>query len=115
MSFKEHLIHIGQKLYWLTGTFISEVSDYKANKFPKDGYKTKSQAIEFVSGAYDFAIDAIQSMDSESMSKEFAFAVKKLNKIQFLNLVQDNQTHHRAQLIVYLRLNQLKPPGYIGW
>lgn len=115
MSFKEQLIHIGQNLYWLSGTFISEVPDYKANKFSEEGDKTKSQAIEFVSEAYDFAINAINSLDPELMSKEFAFAGKKLHKIQFLNLIQDHQTHHRAQLVVYLRLNQIKPPGYIGW
>ncbi|OYY03206.1 MAG: DinB family protein, partial [Sphingobacteriia bacterium 35-40-5] len=35
--------------------------------------------------------------------------------VQFLNLIQDHQTHHRAQLIVYLRLNMLNPPNYTGW
>lgn len=115
MSFKEQLLHIGQNLYWLSGTFIGEIPDYIPKKPLNDGNMTKSQAIEFVSGAYDFAIQSIRNLNPESMSKEFAFAGKKLNKIQFLNLIQDHQTHHRAQLIVYLRLNHLKPPGYIGW
>lgn len=115
MSFKEQLIHVGQNLYWLSGTYISVVPDYKANKPLNEQIMTKKQTIDFVSGAYDFAIQAISNLNTESMYKEFAFAGKKLNKIQFLNLIQDHQTHHRAQLIVYLRLNQLKPPAYVGW
>jgi len=30
-------------------------------------------------------------------------------------LLNDHQTHHRGQLVVYLRLNGIKPPAYIGW
>jgi uncharacterized damage-inducible protein DinB len=38
-----------------------------------------------------------------------------MNKLQILNLLNDHQTHHRAQLIVYLRINGIKPPDYVGW
>jgi uncharacterized damage-inducible protein DinB len=30
-------------------------------------------------------------------------------------LMHDHHTHHRGQIIVYLRLNGLKPPKYVGW
>ncbi len=38
-----------------------------------------------------------------------------MNKLQINNPMQDHQTHHRAQLLNYLRLNGIKPPAYIGW
>lgn len=115
MSFKEQIIHIGKNLYWLSSTFISETPDLntKQSVIAKD--MTKGQVIDFVSGAYEFAGQAIMNVRSESLSKEFPFSGRKLNKVQFLNLIQDHQTHHRAQLIVYLRLNMLSPPNYIGW
>ncbi len=47
--------------------------------------------------------------------KKFDWSGTQLNKIQFLNLIEDHQTHHRAELLVYLRLNNIKPPEYIGW
>ena len=47
--------------------------------------------------------------------KEFNWNGGKLNKYQFLNLIQDHQTHHVGQLIVYLRINNIEPPKYIGW
>ena len=96
-------------------TFMAELPDYKTKKPLNEEHMTKSEIIDFLAGAYDFAIRAVNNLDAESIPKEFAFAGKKLNKIQFLNLIQDHQAHHRAQLIVYLRLNQLKPPAYVGW
>lgn len=115
MSFKEQIIHIGKNLYWLSSTFIIETPDLNAKQSVIAKDMTKGQAIDFVSGAYEFAGQAIMNLRSESLSNEFAFSGKKLNKFQFLNLIQDHQTHHRAQLIVYLRLNMLSPPNYIGW
>jgi hypothetical protein len=115
MSFKEQLVHIGKNLYWLSSTFISEAPDLNTSHSFVAKDMTKAQVIDFFSGAYEFASQAIINLRPESLSKEFAFSGKKLNKFQFLNLIQDHQTHHRAQLIVYLRLNKLSPPGYIGW
>jgi uncharacterized damage-inducible protein DinB len=34
---------------------------------------------------------------------------------QILILMHDHQSHHVGQLIVYLRLNGIKPPAYVGW
>lgn len=115
MSFKEQIVHIGKNLYWLSSTFISETPDLNKNQSVIAKDLTKDQVIDFVAGAYEFAGQAIMNLRSESLSKEFAFSGKKLNKFQFLNLIQDHQTHHRAQLIVYLRLNMLNPPNYTGW
>ncbi|HQS06979.1 MAG: hypothetical protein B7X86_02080 [Sphingobacteriales bacterium 17-39-43] len=115
MSFKEQIIHIGKNLYWLSSTFITEAPYLNANQLVIAKDMTKVQAIDFVSGAYEFAGQAIMNVRLESLSKEFPFSGRKLNKVQFLNLIQDHQTHHRAQLIVYLRLNMLNPPNYTGW
>lgn len=115
MSFGEQLIHLSQNLYWLSSTYIGEVPNpYQATK-DELAKLTKDSIISLINNAYDYAINSISKMDIKSLAKEFNFSGKKLNKYQFLNLIEDHQTHHRAQAIVYLRLNRIKPPGYIGW
>lgn len=57
----------------------------------------------------------MSEVDENSLTKEFSWIGGKLNKYQFLNLIQDHQAHHVSQLIVYLRLNGIEPPKYIGW
>jgi uncharacterized damage-inducible protein DinB len=115
MSFKEQLIHIGKNIYWLSSTYISETDDPVKKMELNINSLTKDQVLQFVSGAYDHAISSVKAVDVKSLSKEFSWSGGKMNKIQFLNLIQDHQTHHRGQLIVYLRLNKLQPPRYTGW
>ena len=62
-----------------------------------------------------YGMNIIQEVEEDSIFNTAEIAGNKLNKIQLLNLIQDHQTHHRAQLLVYARLNGIKPPPYKGW
>ncbi len=115
MSFREQLVHIGKNLYWLSSTYIRETDDPVKKMELNMNSLTKEQVAGFLEGAYDYAIASFQEVDVKTLSKEFNWAGGKMNKIQFMNLIQDHQTHHRGQLMVYLRLNKLQPPRYIGW
>ena len=115
MSFGEQLIHISQNLYGLSsGYIINGPNPFHSTKeqLSKLG---KDSIIRLVNNAYDYAISSINKIDTNTLSKQFKFSGEKLNKYQFLNLIEDHQTHHRGQLIVYLRLNGIAPPKYIGW
>lgn len=115
MSFKEQLIHIGENIYWLSSTYIKEETNpIKTNK-NRAREMNKEQVLEFVASAYDYALKAMSEMDEKTLSKEFNWSGGKMNKFQFLNLIQDHQSHHVGQLIVYLRLNNITPLKYIGW
>lgn len=115
MSFKEQLVHIGENIFWLSSTYIKEEPNPSKVKKINSSEMNKEQVIQFLSDAYDYGLKAIGELDEKSMSKEFNWNGGKLNKYQFLNLVQDHQSHHVGQLIVYLRLNAIEPPKYIGW
>ena len=113
MEFGKQLLHLSQNLCWLSSSYLS------ANKNPlteADGKLTeKKDIISVVTKAYDFAISALQIFDTKTLTDTVKFFAGTMNKLQIINLLQDHQTHHRAQLLVYLRLNGIKPPEYIGW
>ena len=113
MSFGKQLMHISDNLCWLTSSHLSS----KPNPVTKaDGQLTaKKDIIAVVSKAYDYVIDALQNISENSLVDPVKFFAGPMNKLQIINLVQDHQTHHRAQLLVYLRLNEIKPPSYVGW
>ncbi len=115
MSFKQQLIHIGENIFWLTSTYIKEEPNPIDDNKPKADEMSKEQVIIFLSNAYEYAIAGFESLESGELAKEAKWAGRTLTKYQFLNLIQDHQTHHRAQLMVYLRLNQIQPPKYVGW
>lgn len=115
MSFKEQLIHIGKNIYWLSSTYLAEAEDPVKKMDLNADSLSKDQVMKFVGDAYDHAIRSFRELDTKTLAKEFNWQRGKMNKIQFMNLVQDHQTHHRGQLMVYLRLNNIQPPRYTGW
>lgn len=113
MEFGKQLLHISQNLCWLSSTYITS----KKNPLTEaEGKLTSKKDIStIVAKAYDFAVDALQNFDTKALADTVKFFAGSMNKLQIINLIQDHQTHHRAQLLVYLRLNTIKPPDYVGW
>jgi uncharacterized damage-inducible protein DinB len=114
MSFGEQMKHIVGNVSWLSSSFIAK----QENPFSKEliaKAKTKAEIIEMLGKVFDFAYQNVQTITENNLSEEVEFFVKPTNKLQILNLLQDHQTHHRAQAIVYLRLKGIKPPAYSGW
>lgn len=113
MEFGKQLLHISENLCWLSSSYLT------GNKNPltaADGKLTsKKDIIPVVTKAYDFAIDALQNFNLKALTDTVKFFSGPMNKLQIINLIQDHQTHHRGQLLVYLRLNGIKPPDYVGW
>ena len=114
MSFGEQLLHLGDNLVWLSSSFLAEKPLPHRSKV--EGQEVnKAEVMRLITESYGFALRELQELDVETLTKEFPWKGGVMNKIQFLNLIQDHQTHHRAQAIVYLRLNQVVPPPYRGW
>ena len=115
MSFKEQLVHIGENIYWLSSTYIKEEPNPLKGKKVNSSDMNKEQVMQFVKDAYEYGLKVMIELDEKTLSNEFNWNAGKLNKYQFLNLIQDHQAHHVGQIIVYLRLNTIEPPKYIDW
>ena len=83
-------------------------SDDKVNK-------TKSEILQILANAYDKGLAAHKKLSEKDMDEAVSFFAGPKSKRQILILMHDHQTHHVGQIIVYLRLNGIKPPSYVGW
>jgi uncharacterized damage-inducible protein DinB len=113
MSFGEQLLHITANLSWLTSSYITNSKNPVIK--PATPIQKKEEIIQVLNKTYDFAINALKSFDAAHLADTVSFFAGTKTKLQIINLISDHQTHHRAQLIVYLRLNGIKPPEYTGW
>ena len=113
MSFGEQLMHLASNMGWLCTSYLggseSPVSK-TANKTLKKEY-----LLSQLNKTYDYAINILQHFETGHLADTVTFFAGPMNKLQIINLLNDHQTHHRAQLLVYLRLNGIKPPQYVGW
>jgi uncharacterized damage-inducible protein DinB len=114
MSFKEQLFHIRVNMLWLGTTYFSS-EKFDKEKLEKNFPKTKTEIITLLTKAFDNVYTRIQETDKDELQIEVDFFAGRKSKLQILNLLQDHVTHHRGQLIVYLNLNNIKPPKYVGW
>ena len=113
MSFGEQLLHIASNLNWLTSSYITSSKCPITKEATK--VKKKEEIIEVLNKTYEYAINALKSFDRSNLADTVSFFAGPKTKLQIINLISDHQTHHRAQIIVYLRLNGIKPPEYVGW
>jgi uncharacterized damage-inducible protein DinB len=114
MSFGKQLIHMAQNIEMICTRYLKVTNNAYDAKLtvPETG---KELIVARLSNAFDLAISTVKNLDPASLSDEVDFFAGKKNKMQMVNLINDHQAHHRGQLIVYLRLNAIAPPAYIGW
>ena len=113
MDFGKQLLHISENLCWLSSAYLSTNKNILTE--PDKNKTTKKEILTVVAKAYDFAINVLQNFDIKTCTDTVKFFAGPMNKLQIINLLHDHQTHHRAQLLVYLRLNGIVPPAYVGW
>ncbi|PIF61247.1 MULTISPECIES: DinB family protein [unclassified Flavobacterium] len=112
MSFREQLFHIQDNMNWLGTTHFSGEKYVK-----KEAVKglSKAQMIQEIKASFDKAKAFVQKTNDIELSQKVDFFAGPKSKLQILNLMQDHVTHHRAQILVYLNLNGIQPPKYVGW
>ncbi|WP_432672208.1 DinB family protein [Flavobacterium sp. SM2513] len=112
MTFSQQLLHIKENMDWLSTTYFTD-QDYKKMKVDKN--YSKEETIALLEKSFDSVFEIIKNSDPKLLDSKMEFFAGPKSKIQILNLLQDHVTHHRGQLLVYLNLNDVKPPKYVGW
>jgi uncharacterized damage-inducible protein DinB len=113
MTFGQQLDHVAQNMTWLAGGHLA------ANKFAHPlatkKNRTPEETLEVLTAALAYARDAIAHTPPASLGERRDFFAGPMTKRQIIALMHDHHTHHRGQLVVYLRLHGIKPPSYRGW
>jgi len=114
MTFGEQLLHMGQNMIWLSAVYLMNDTTYIKNEVSAKSLTVK-EIKKQLDEAYQFALKAHKEMDVNRLNDEMPFFAGPKTARQIIHLIHDHATHHRGQLIVYLRLNEIKPPKYRGW
>jgi uncharacterized damage-inducible protein DinB len=113
MTFGEQLLHLSLNLGWLSSSYLNG-GEHPVQR-SEAGLQDKDSIMAVIRRVYDYALDAVENFPPGHLKDSVTFFAGPMNKIQIINLINDHQAHHRGQLIVYLRMNGIKPPPYVGW
>lgn len=112
MTFGEQLLHIKGNMDWLSNSYFGAE---KIEKTKEASTYTKAEIVTLLEASFNAASKAIETTKPKDLKEKVDFFAGPKTKLQILNLLQDHVTHHRGQIIVYLNLNEIKPPKYVGW
>ncbi|MEO8415136.1 MAG: DinB family protein [Ginsengibacter sp.] len=111
MGFKQQLLHIADNIEWLSSSYLFVP---KRNKIDT-AVQGKIAVMKILSDAYDMGMMAHKNISAKQLDEVVPFFAGPMSRRQIMILMHDHQTHHLGQLIVYIRLNGIKPPDYVGW
>ena len=111
-SFREQVVHIMNNMVWLSSSYLS-TTNFKGDLKHKD--LSKEEILMLLRQATKFAENTVRNLDAKDLDVKVEFFAGPMSKRQILVLMNDHMTHHRGQIIVYVRINDIKPPRYRGW
>jgi uncharacterized damage-inducible protein DinB len=113
MSFHTQLTHMVQNLSFLSAKITGDSQDFFNGKDPEK--LSKEEIHNALTEAFGYVGHLIEAVDDQKLQEEIEFGGVKMPKENIFYLMRDHATHHRAQAILYLRMNDVEAPGYRGW
>lgn len=114
MDFGNQLLHIRGNMLWLGNTYFTS-KEFDRKSISENIPEGKEAIIEALKKSFDEVYAFAKAYPEDKFSEPVEFFAGPKSRYQILNLLQDHVTHHRGQLIVYLNLNGIEPPKFIGW
>jgi len=114
-SFAENLMHIGWAMDWHSQSLLGgrPARDWRTDMELRVGEKSKAEMMAAIAHTFDEAINLINEFDVAQLNDVLDYGTLKRTKRQILLLLPDHISHHRGQMLVYMRLNGLVPPRYM--
>ncbi len=112
MSYREQLKHIAANMVWLSSSYLK---GQHTTIDPTKAGDSKKEIIGMLEQAFAYAKQTIDGLKEKDLNEQVDFFAGIMSRRRVLLLMTDHVTHHRGQLVVYLRLNNVVPPSYRGW
>lgn len=120
MTFQRLAVHVAEMFGWITMTMDTEVLDFAETEFTPFEPSTSEELVEFFDKTVAEAAERIGSCADEEFMQEWTmrngenvyFTMPKIAVVRTFCL--NHIYHHRGQLSVYLRLNDIPIPEIYG-
>ncbi len=112
MNFREQLKHIGGNMVWLCSSYLN---GSKTHIDPSKAGSSKKEIIAMLDQSFAYATQTINALTERELNENVDFISGRMTRRRILMLMTDHVTHHRGQLVVYLRMKGVEPPKYVGW
>jgi len=111
-SFSEQMLHLAQANVGLIANGTGMQRIFTGQNLEKSTTaKTKDSVVYYVNTSYDFAINAIKTMDAGKLNEVTKSGPFSEAGFTWIMKAFEHQTHHRGQCTIYIRLLGIRPPN----
>jgi uncharacterized damage-inducible protein DinB len=111
-TFQDQLLHMVSNMMWLSTDYL-EGKEYSQDL--KDPNLDKDQILTILRETFKLSTQAVRDLPEHKMKDVVDFFAGPMEVQQIMMLMTDHMTHHRGQILVYMRMNDIKAPRYRGW
>ncbi len=108
--FAEHLLHLSDAHFNFANACNIITSPVTRGAASNLANKTKENTTEMVLKSYDYVLSVLNNMKDDQWKESINFFNQQMTRAEVLNKAFEHQTHHRGQIVVYLRLQGSTPP-----
>lgn len=113
MTFAEQLLHIATAIDWHAQSLIGGGKNgWRPDHF-RVGQRNKQEIIALVNQTFLAATPVIKQFSPARFDDRLSYGKLSRTKRQIFLLLSDHVTHHRGEMLVYLRQQGITPPKYI--
>jgi uncharacterized damage-inducible protein DinB len=120
MTFSRLAAHVAEMVDWVTVTCTTDELDWGAGDYTPFAPKTNAELLEYFDKNLANALESLKNTSDETMmetwtmrnGEQIYFAMPKIQVLR--GMVFNHIWHHRGQLSVYLRLNDIPVPSIYG-
>ncbi|MEZ5429362.1 MAG: DinB family protein [Pyrinomonadaceae bacterium] len=120
MTFSRLATHVAEMFNWIKVTLETDVLDFAKEEFKPFEPKTTEELVEYLEKTLAEATEALKNASDETFFQTWTMrngeqVYFEMPKIQVIRSFCYNHIyHHRGQLSVYLRLNDIPVPSIYG-
>jgi|SRR5579884_473344 len=107
MSFAEQLVHLARANMYFMSQIAGEKPDMK-----KPATMDKDAVLKYVGDSFDYGSGVLGKATEAQLMKTYKVEDQDMSGLEVIDLAMNHTSHHRGQLIVYLRLKNIKPTDY---
>ncbi len=113
-TFEDQFMHIARAMDWQCQTLLGGRKERtKTDTTLIVGGKSKQMIMDLMNKTFDETTLVLKNFDPSHFEDRLDYIGLSRTKRQIFLLLSDHITHHRAQMLVYLRLNGIVPPKYV--
>lgn len=114
-TFGQHMVHVAESVRGLYEVFVESKTGLgnPVSEAGKEVVRSRAEVVSQLRQSFQYVEAAVGKLSEFELGQRIGFlGSRQLARWRVLDFILDHTTHHRAQTIVYLRMNGIQPPTY---